>query len=243
MSIAFTLIFFASGFVGTLLAGLRILGTWRSAWFSSLIGFSLYLGTIGALVVTGFAVLHRLNSPAITPAAFANVASGLLLDGAVFGAMLLWVEATRPPFFDKDILSVFFLRSQTIRAARFLAASTYLMVGSYKLISYAEFPFFQASGYSQNFYIFICILECVCAVGLIRRSTTIPAVLVLSFEMFGAVYTHFHNYFSKGLPDPFGNSLDAFRMLVMLLYIAVGHGVTERSKGQNSVIHNAINIR
>lgn len=51
------------------------------------------------------------------------------------------------------------------------------------------------------------------------RWTAIPALLGLSIEMLGAIYTHYHNYFSKGFPDPFGNSLDALRTLFLMIYL------------------------
>ena len=246
MSITWVVAFLGAGLVAAVVAGLRIPETRPFRWFSSFIYVSLYLGTIGALAVTGLAVLHRLNSPALIPLAWLSTASGLLLDGAVVAATLLSLRPIRPVFCSNDIWSSVFLLPRTIRAARYLAASTFLMVGTFKLISYAEFPFFQASGYSQNFYIFICILECACAAGLMLRLTTIPAALVLSLEMFGAIYTHFHNYFAKGLPQPFANSMDAFRMLIMLSYIVAGHETTRKLKirlGRNSAIHNVANIR
>jgi hypothetical protein len=49
----------------------------------------------------------------------------------------------------------------------------------------------------------------------------VPSAFALCIEMFGAIDTHFHNYFAKGLPDPFGNSLDALRMLILLGFFAI----------------------
>jgi hypothetical protein len=44
---------------------------------------------------------------------------------------------------------------------------------------------------------------------------------LLWIEMLGPIYTHFHNYLAKGVSDPLSNSLDAFRMLVVLSFIAL----------------------
>jgi hypothetical protein len=49
----------------------------------------------------------------------------------------------------------------------------------------------------------------------------VPTAFALCIERFGAISAHFHNYFAKGLPIPFGNSLDALRMLILLGFVAI----------------------
>ena len=177
----------------------------------------LYLGTASALLVVALAVVRRsAEFPALAP-----IIAAFFMDGIVLGTAV-----TSPGVFtgvfksQHDLRDVIFSPS-VVRANRYLTASYFLMVGLFKWITDAEYSFFQASGYNRTFYIFICAFECLCAVGLLLRITVLPVVLALSVEMVGAVYTHVHNYFAKGLPDPFGNSLDAFRMLILLAYIAV----------------------
>jgi len=197
----------ASGIVGAFLAHRR----GASSKFAILSRILLYLGTIGALLVAVAALAHQFGALWLLLYTMAGSASGLWMDGVIVVAVIaarksaLWALAQEAP-----ILS----------AARYLAAATFLMVGVVKWVTYAEFPFFQASGYSEAFYIFVCAFECVAALGLLLRSTAFFTSLILLMEMCGAVYTHFHNYFAKGLADPFGNSLDAFRMLILLSYIA-----------------------
>ena len=179
--------------------------------------WTLSVGAIGALLVVALAVAGHSGDLGIIPSI-----AGFFMDGIILAAAATQIESFSVVFKSRDSLrSVVFSSLGVIRASRYLAAAYFLMVGLFKWITYAEFSFFQASGYNKAFYVFICAFECVCAVGLLFQKTILPVVFALSVEMVGAVYTHFHNYFAKGLPDPFGNSLDAFRMLVLLGYIAV----------------------
>ena len=54
---------------------------------------------------------------------------------------------------------------------------------------------------------------------MLSRSAAILSVVALSFDMFGAIYTHYHNYFSRGFSGPFASSLDALRMLLLMAYV------------------------
>jgi hypothetical protein len=94
------------------------------------------------------------------------------------------------------------------------------MVSISKWVTQNEHAFFLASGYGDSFYAFICLFECLCAIGLLIDPLVVPTVALLWIEMLGAIYTHFHNYLAKGFSDPLSNSLDAFRMLIVLTFIA-----------------------
>jgi hypothetical protein len=189
----------------------------------------MYLGTMGALVVVVLVIGHDRDSPLVNYAAMASIVAVLFVDGAFLAALVSWSA-----FRGRNQLLSRLLLPPTVWAARSITAATFLMVGSSKLITYNTYPFFQASGYSKAFYIFVCIFECVCAIGLMMRLTVIPTILALWVEMVGAIYTHFHNYFARGLPNPFGNSLEALRMLVILGFIAfaivAGRGQGWRNK-------------
>lgn len=213
------LIFAASVCLGVLLALWLASSTSdfaKSKIIERLVVGVLYVGTIGALLVIALAVAGRSGDFGLIP-----VIAEFFMDGIIVAALATRSEASSPIFKSRDSLRNMVLSQRVIRGSRYLTVSYFLMVGLFKWITYAEYSFFQASGYSKTFYIFICAFECVCAVGLLVRVTVLPVVFALSVEMVGAVYTHFHNYFAKGLPDPFSNSLDAFRMLILLGYIAV----------------------
>jgi hypothetical protein len=176
----------------------------------------LYLGTIGALLVIVFAGAGRSGDFGLVP-----VVAGFFIDGIILAMVVTSRDAVAPVFKGRLELRDAVFSPSMVRAARYFAASYFLMAGMFKWITYAEYSFFQASGYSRLFYVFICGFECACAAGLLVKITILPAVLALTVEMVGAVYTHFHNYLAKGMPDPFSNSLDAFRMLILLAYVGV----------------------
>jgi hypothetical protein len=80
---------------------------------------------------------------------------------------------------------------------------------------------FEYLGYNEAFMIFIKLLEGVCAVGVLFRRTTFFAVLLLSFDMAGATYTHYHNYFTRNMADPFSNSTPSLVLQVFLVAILI----------------------
>jgi hypothetical protein len=176
----------------------------------------LYIGTIGALLVIVLAATGRSSDFGIVP-----IIASFFVDGVILAVVVISGEAVGAVFKGRHELRAAVFSSGMVRASRYFTASYFLMVGLFKWITFAEYPFFQASGYSKTFYVFICAFECACAAGLLLKITVLPAVLALTIEMAGAVYTHFHNYFAKGAPAPFLNSLDAFRMLVLLTYVGV----------------------
>jgi uncharacterized membrane protein YphA (DoxX/SURF4 family) len=80
--------------------------------------------------------------------------------------------------------------------------------------------FFIRCGYSEAFMIFIIGLEMMGGLMLLFKTTAGYAALLLACDMIGAVYTHYHNYFLKNIPHPFGNSIPALLTLTLLVSIA-----------------------
>jgi uncharacterized membrane protein YphA (DoxX/SURF4 family) len=74
--------------------------------------------------------------------------------------------------------------------------------------------FFHQSGYSVAFLKSIMLVEVFAALALLVPATVMPAILVLTVDMFGAIYTHMHN------GDPLNDSTDAIRELIHLAAIA-----------------------
>ncbi len=75
--------------------------------------------------------------------------------------------------------------------------------------------FFHQSGYSVAFLKSVMIVEVFAALALLVPTTMLPAMLVLTVDMFGAIYTHVHN------GDPLNDSTDAIRELIQLAAIAI----------------------
>ncbi len=75
--------------------------------------------------------------------------------------------------------------------------------------------FFHQSGYSVAFLKSIMIVEVFAALAMLVPATVMPAILVLTVDMFGAIYTHIHN------GDPLNDSTDAIRELIQLAAIAI----------------------
>lgn len=75
--------------------------------------------------------------------------------------------------------------------------------------------FFHQSGYSVAFLKSIMIVEVFAALAMLVPATVMPAILVLTVDMFGAIYTHVHN------GDPLNDSTDAIRELIQLAAIAI----------------------
>lgn len=85
----------------------------------------------------------------------------------------------------------------------------------------ASLHFFTISGYNAVFLIFITAVEFTGGLGLLFRKTIVYATLLLMCDMVGAVYTHYHNYLTKGLPDPLGNSMQALITLTVLVTVVI----------------------
>jgi hypothetical protein len=103
---------------------------------------------------------------------------------------------------------------------RFSVAGIFLYSSITSICFYSKYvQFFTSSGYSPAFYIFIIIVEFTGAAGILFRRTVLYAAVLLECDMLGAVYTHYHNYFSKHLPDPLGNSIPSLITQTTLLSI------------------------
>jgi len=79
--------------------------------------------------------------------------------------------------------------------------------------------FFESCGYSKNFLIFIITIEMLCGVLIWWPKSRKLAMILITADMVGATATHFHNYFSKDIPDPFGNSLPSLSILVFVVFL------------------------
>lgn len=105
---------------------------------------------------------------------------------------------------------------------RFSAASVFFYSSIGSFFFYARYmEFFTISGYSEPFYIFIIAVELLGGIGLLFRKTALYAVLLLMCDMIGAIYTHYHNYFIKHLPDPLGNSIPSLITQTVLITIII----------------------
>lgn len=105
---------------------------------------------------------------------------------------------------------------------RYSVASVFLWSSIASIYQYNKaLHFFTISGYSSAFFIFIIIVELLGGIGLLFRKTTLYVVLLLECDMIGAIYTHYHNYFTKQLPDPLGNSIPSLITQTVLITIII----------------------
>jgi uncharacterized membrane protein YphA (DoxX/SURF4 family) len=75
--------------------------------------------------------------------------------------------------------------------------------------------FFLGSGYTLWFMYLIMALEILGAIGLFISRAIVPSALGLVVLMSGAIYTHYRNN------DPFSDSLDALRLLILLTCVII----------------------
>jgi hypothetical protein len=100
---------------------------------------------------------------------------------------------------------------------KYSIAITYLGSSLGLFLNYQKaLDFFRSCGYQEWFMLFIIGVEFSSAFGVLFPKTRRLAISLLVCDMFGAIFTHFHNYFSTNMPDPFGNSLPAIAMLTFL---------------------------
>jgi hypothetical protein len=104
---------------------------------------------------------------------------------------------------------------------RFSASCTFLFSSFAAIVFFDQsLAFFKSCGYSEVFMLFIIGLEMIGGVMLLKKKTAGYAAVLLGCDMIGAVYTHYHNYFLKGVPNPLGNSLPALITLTLLVTVA-----------------------
>ncbi|HVU95527.1 MAG TPA: DoxX family protein [Puia sp.] len=109
------------------------------------------------------------------------------------------------------------------RWARIFIATTFIPgFGSFLHIKAAAAVFVML-GYNEAFMIFIKLLEGIGGIGVLFRQTTFFAALLLSVDMAGATYTHYHNYFARNMPDPFSNSTPSLVLQVFLVVLLFLH--------------------
>jgi hypothetical protein len=140
-----------------------------------------------------------------------NISLGALLDvstllfGLLFGLALRRVDR-HALLTDNAVFSAL-----TLTTAFFFA-----MTGVGKAFSMDWMTnFFHQSGYSAAFLKSIMIVEVFAALAMLVPATVIPAIVALTVDMFGAIYTHMHN------GDPLNDSTDAIRELIYLAVIAI----------------------
>jgi uncharacterized membrane protein YphA (DoxX/SURF4 family) len=140
------------------------------------------------------------------------------------GVIIFWFATARVsgrtfPIFTSETGMLLLQVSTWLMAVNFLSAGL-----SKPFVYQANLDFFKLCGYSPAFMNFIIVVEIVGGLGLLFPRTRWIAAAVLMIEMWGATYTHYHNYFTRGLPDPFSNSMDSLKwqpFLILLLYLAI----------------------
>jgi uncharacterized membrane protein YphA (DoxX/SURF4 family) len=122
-----------------------------------------------------------------------------------------------------------FSSRMTTKSVRSFISSPYVLKGLCLSVSLSFFgieigksahdsemrQFFLGSGYKVWFMYLIMALETLGAIGLFVSRTIVPAALGLAIIMFGAIYTHYRNN------DPFSDSLDALRLLILLVCVII----------------------
>lgn len=97
--------------------------------------------------------------------------------------------------------------------------------------------FFTASGYSIAFMYVVMAAELLGAIGLLSTRTRLAAACGVSALMAGAIGTHLRN------GDPFADSLDALRMLLVLMSLAVlstmSGRLRKKTQGEPMRVHTA----
>lgn len=189
-------------------------------WYTALIRGLFYAAATSVLTAAGLALAQHSSSPWVDVLFLVDHLVGFFADGVIFAILFISRGFLRPYFPGEEGLLRLLFAPRTIRAAVLCVGSLYLANGLMKILAHAARDFFYASGYSDTFFFFIALWECVWGIGLWVRRVRIFALCAMTVEMLGAIYTHYHNYFAKGFPEPFGNSLDALRMLTLMSYIA-----------------------
>lgn len=190
------------------------------ARYTGLIRRLFYAAAASVLTAAGLALAHHSRTLWVEVLFLLDHLVGFFADGAILAILCTSRNFLRPYFPGVEGLVRMLFAVRTVGAAVLSVGSLYLANGLMKILTHAALDFFHASGYSDMFFFFIAGWECLWGIGLWIRRVRIFALCALSVEMLGAIYTHYHNYFSKGFPGPFGNSLDALRMLTLMSYIA-----------------------
>lgn len=197
--------------------------------YAALVRFLLYAAALANLAVIGLTITQHYSSSWTSIFDLADHFFDFIVDGALLGALLAILLHARTSLSNDGSLFGTLLKPETMRAAKCAIAALYVAAGVTKFLAHEPIDFFHASGYSTTFFYFIATWEFVWGIGVLWRRTLKLALVALSIEMLGAVYTHYHNYFTRGFAGPFGNSVDALRMLGLMAYI----GLALSQKGQH----------
>jgi uncharacterized membrane protein YphA (DoxX/SURF4 family) len=194
----------SSGYVATQLMAVQ-------KGYSSLLRVLLYSSALNVWLPVGFSVAGRHDSVWVLICFFQMRCLETLAAGAMLTGMICTAIARR------SVEPDMFQWSWKLRWATQIAiASLFVTAGLQKFIAKESLDFFHASGYGGTFFLTIATWECFWGIALLLRPSMKVSVVMLSGEMCGAVYTHFHNYFTRGFPGPAANSLDALRALLLL---------------------------
>jgi len=176
-------------------------------WICCLVAFCNLLGVVGVtLDLWPGAPAHRHMLAALGPIqpGIAGAAVGM----SVAGALILTGNRARP-------WSDLALSPQVGNGLARYAALTFLAFEVGKLAHDDQMrEFFLASGYTVAFMYAVMAAEIAGALGVLHARTRLAAAGGLAMLMLGAIGTHLRN------GDPFADSLDALRMLLIALSIA-----------------------
>lgn len=177
-------------------------------WLCSLVALCHLLGVVGVTLDAPPGVaFHRRVLAALEPIQPGIVGAGVGM--AIAGALALIGPATRP--WPGLALS----SAVTTGLARYVALAFFAFEIGKAAHDDQMRQFFTASGYPVAFMYVVMAAEIAGALGLLSARTRLAAAGGLALLMVGAIGTHLRN------GDPFADALDALRMLLVLISIAV----------------------
>jgi uncharacterized membrane protein YphA (DoxX/SURF4 family) len=189
------------------------------------------------LIKTGYYTLKILLTPVDKgPMLKAALNFKYLPDVAYMGLFLgclvaFMISRPRIRTFTEMLSSNFRTVEKLIMAA---ICTTYLLSALSAITNFKGWVmFFDSCGYSRAFLVLIITVETGGGIGVIFKSVRKAAVFILTADMAGATFTHFHNYFSKHVPDPLGNSLPSLAMLTILASLMILYSVHNVKKRYN----------
>lgn len=145
------------------------------------------------------------------------------------GALLTYLIVSRIPRARASRTVLLGLSATFCRLFSWAMAGIFIWSGVVKWVyPVLDRHFFLVSGYGQVFYVFITVVEILGGIGLLWRRTVMWAAAILILDMLGAIFTHYHNYFSRGLQSPFSNSIVPLTLVPFLIVIFVQSIVKKR---------------
>ena len=211
------------GFFSALALGIWSGNRLHSQRYSAITCLLLYASALANIIALTLTFAHHYSSPWTAVSFIADHSIGFFVVGAVVAALsvpLIDFSSKRQPC--RRMLLERLMDSATIAAARYSVGTLFVAAGMLKFLALETLDFFHASGYSTGFFYFIAAWELGWGICVFFPRSETVALLALSIDMTGAIYTHYHNYFTKGFPGPFGNSTDALRMLKLMAFVALG---------------------